>query len=135
MLINPVGTDVPYDNAGTIPTITLTIDTAAGAKNNLSYGCLEAKNSEWKNKINSAAPLLADRNINGTATKKTFWNNNNWEGDVVWGDTHVSWESGQNNLSWPTTTINGTTNVHDDLVVGGGGNYTDAKICDPKIDG
>ena len=95
---------------------------------NVSYALLDATNVEWKNKINSAAPLGCDKQVG----KGSYWNEKFWEGSVVWGDTHVTFESGQTEKSWPSTTMNGTTNAHDDLFNGNKGpKSTDAVMENP----
>lgn len=119
MFINPVGTDTAAK--GDPPKIVL-------HSNNFSYAVLDALNVEWKNRTNASAPILADRQVG----KGSFWNNKYWEGSVVWGDTHVSYESGQSSTTWPTTTVNGYTTVNDNLFTGTTGpTATDTVLINP----
>jgi hypothetical protein len=118
-LVNPIGTEATAK--GNAPTIVLKPE-------NVSYALLDATNVEWKNKVNAAAPLACDKQVG----KGSYWNNKFWEGSVMWGDTHITYESGENEKSWPSTTINGTTNVHDDLFKGNKGpKSTDAVMENP----
>ena len=119
-LVNPVvGTDKAAK--GKVPTIVL-------HSNNLSYAVLDAENFEWKNRINAFAPLACDKQVG----KGTFWDDKFWQGEVVWGDSHVSWEGGEKSTSWPSTTINGHTTVRDDLFAGTTGPAaTDAVLINP----
>jgi len=114
MLINPVGVDQPQTTL-TAPNITLTgaVGTTVG---NLSYALEEAKCAEWKNKTNASCPMSGDKQVTATSS---FWNTKYWEGSVGWGDTHVSYESGQSATTWPTTTVNGSTTPNDPLFTGG----------------
>jgi hypothetical protein len=100
----------------------------AGTVGEVAPAVLDALNVEWKNKINSAAPLACDKQIG----RGSFQSNKHWEGNVVWGDTHVTFESGQTTASWPTTTVNGHTTVHDNLFTGATGpKATDAVLINP----
>ena len=119
MLVNPIGSDVAA--SGIIPNIVL-------QPHNVSYALLDAENVEWKNKVNASAPLGSDKQVRGGS----FWNTKWWEGDVVWGDTHVTWETGQTSGAWPSTTIGGNTTANDDLFSGDTGkDAKDAVLMNP----
>jgi len=138
MLINPVGWDVAIA-AGAIPSIKPVgvLGAAPATPGNISYALLEAKNPEWKNKVNASCPIGADRQItDGTYT--SFWRqattNPAWEGDVLWGDTHITYETpGSSGNAWPQTTVNGNNKANDDLFKDGGSPYTDAKLYNPTL--
>lgn len=93
-MINPNEAKTEWDRQ----TTTITND-------NYSYAMLDIRNSpgeftgypEWRNELNSEAPTLSDRNI-GTSVQVTQSMSiysvapGEWEGGVVWGDNHVTYE-------------------------------------------
>jgi hypothetical protein len=108
VLVNPYGTDVVGSATNLLST-------------NISYALLDPKNPEWKNLTNAGAPLVCDKQVG----RGSFWNTNQWEGNVGWGDVHTTYESSQ----VVSTLMNGTTYPQDDLWKQSGTN--DALMVNP----
>ena len=73
---------------------------------------------EWSNTLNTGAPVLSDRSMVLDPTLKTssVWltsaNPSDWRGNVVWNDTHVTFESSR---VLGTTRYGTKINHNDDL--------------------
>ncbi len=81
--------------------------TVAFSDDNYSYAMLQvdttiSRNAEWRNTINSQAPILSDRVIAQTgatfvpgteADYSSLHSENNWRGNVAYNDGHVEFET------------------------------------------
>jgi hypothetical protein len=101
MLVNPAQ-GVPETVWSTPPHVSIApgVTTAATAhfgSNNVSYGLLSTKmGSEWRNKLNAGCPMICDRNRGTPVAPSSSWStwyNPTWQGNVAWGDCHVTWET------------------------------------------
>jgi hypothetical protein len=102
-LVNPI-TGVPETvwsnpNCTTQPGVT-TARTAGFGSNNVSYALLSTKmDSQWHNMWNAGCSMICDRNRGTSAAPKSSWSKTGWQGNVVWGDTMVTFETSSTNLN------------------------------------
>jgi prepilin-type N-terminal cleavage/methylation domain-containing protein len=63
---------------------------------------------EWQANANSQAVLGADRSLNGRSNPNSIWNRTDgeWEGSMVWGDSHAGFEQDR----FVVTQVAGNTN-------------------------
>jgi len=113
MLVNPVSgetaAEIPNDGSD------INLD-----NNNCSYALLDAQGnsanstSGWKSSwdTNSSMPLASDEGTNNGS----YWDNEQWQGNVGWGDGHVTREGNQ---ILDQTKVGGQSTQDDDIWVDG----------------
>jgi hypothetical protein len=121
ILVNPTDgvPKTPWSNPDFVIKAGKTTAAAAGfGPGNVSYALLSTKltggaqNTEWHNNVNAGCPLICDRNRGTPAAPASSWSKAGWQGDIAWGDTHVTFENAPKNLN---ETICGNATGTNDL--------------------
>ena len=127
LLVNPRDTGVVRDQDQVL------VCTVFAANNcEISYAVLAHHNVEYKNNTNASAPMIADRPVNASSDDRSAWKTNIWEGSVAWGDTHVSFQTGDGSVNGSgrkmLTRIGGVVTSNDDIFDAG----TPSLLCVPS---